>query len=72
MAQHDQQPKEIPISNPEQPASDKSISRKEFVALVLKRGAIAGAILSAPKVLDKFLVPPASATSSTVVHGHLT
>lgn len=54
------------------PASDTSISRQEFVRLVLKRGAIAGAILAAPKILDKFLVPPAHATSSTVAHGHLT
>ncbi len=53
------------------PASDKSISRKEFVRLVLKRGAIAGAIIAAPKIIDKFLVPPVYAGTSTMPHGHL-
>lgn len=53
------------------PSSDKSISRKEFVRLVLKRGAIAGAIVAAPKIIDKFLVPPVHAGTSTMPHGHL-
>jgi len=39
------------------------MSRKEFVALVLKRGAITGAILAAPRVLDKFLVAPGLAAN---------
>jgi len=42
---------------------DPNLTRKEFVALVLKRGAIAGAILAAPRVLDKFLVAPGLAAN---------
>lgn len=60
------------VTNGNSPASDKSISRKEFVRLVLKRGAVAGAIVAAPQIIDKFLVPPVYAESSTTVQGHLT
>ncbi len=35
-----------------------AMSRKDFVAKVLRRATIAGAILAAPAVIDKFLVPP--------------
>lgn len=62
----------VTVKNGDSPASDKSISRKEFVRLVLKRGAIAGAIVAAPKIIDKFLVPPVHAGTSTAQHGHLT
>lgn len=61
----------LTIKDGNSPASDKSISRKEFVRLVLKRGAIAGAIMTAPKIIDKFLVPPVYAGTSTMPHGHL-
>ncbi|MBX9879528.1 MAG: hypothetical protein K2Y22_13790 [Candidatus Obscuribacterales bacterium] len=67
---HDNQ-NDITIKDANSPASDKSISRKEFVHLVLKRGAIAGAIVAAPKIIDKFLVPPVYAGTSTQPHGHL-
>ncbi len=72
MTQDNQPIDSTPVKDSNSPASDNSISRKEFVRIVLKRGAIAGALLSAPKILDKFLVPPASAMASTVVMGHLT
>jgi len=69
---HDKQAQDNTAKDDRSPASDKTLSRKEFVRLVLKRGAIAGTLLAAPKILDKFLVPPVSATASTVVHGHVT
>jgi hypothetical protein len=48
---------------------DPAMTRKEFVSMVLKRGAIAGAILSAPAVIDKFLVSPACAMASSMTGG---
>ncbi len=45
------------------PSCQPDLTRKEFLALVLKRGAIGGAILFAPKILDKFLVPPVEAAT---------
>jgi hypothetical protein len=54
---------------------DVSLSRAEFIAKILKRGAIAGAILAAPAVIDRFVVPPAVAAgtmSTTTPEGHET
>lgn len=45
------------------------MSRKEFVAKVLKGGAIVGAILAAPAVIDKFLVSPAACAMPTSATG---
>jgi hypothetical protein len=64
-------PDNVTVKGGDLTASDKSISRKEFVRLVLKRGAIAGAIVAAPKIIDKFLVPPVYAGTSTMPHGML-
>jgi len=44
---------------------EPSLSRQEFLTLVLKRGSLAGAILAAPKIVDAFLVPPAHAMMYT-------
>jgi hypothetical protein len=49
---------------------EPTLSRKEFVALVLKRAAIAGAVIAAPKVVDKFMVQPANAFAVTSTRGH--
>jgi hypothetical protein len=49
---------------------DQQLSREEFLKLVVKRAAIAGTIIAAPKVVDKFLVPPAHAVTSTL-HAHV-
>jgi len=46
---------------------DPSLSRKKFLELAIKRGALAGAILSAPKIVDKFLIPPVHAMMYTGV-----
>ena len=46
------------------PSCDSSMSRKDFVALVLKRSYVAGAILAAPAIVDTFLAPPAMAAHS--------
>jgi hypothetical protein len=37
---------------------EPTMTRKDFVAKVVRRATIAGAILAAPAVIDKFLVPP--------------
>jgi hypothetical protein len=52
-------------SDENRPSCEEGLSRKEFIALVVKRAAIAGAVVAAPKVLDKFLVPPVEALTST-------
>jgi hypothetical protein len=60
------------MDEPERPPVDDQISspdghigRGQFIALILKRAALAGAILSAPKIIDKFLIPPAWAFGSS-------
>ena len=44
---------------------DGRVSRKEFLTTVIRRASIAGALLAAPQVIDKFLIPPAYAVTST-------
>ena len=51
--------------NTEKVACDLKLSRKEFLADVLKKAVLAGTIVAAPKVLDKFLIPPVYAANST-------
>jgi len=46
-------------------SSDGEMSRKEFFGLVVRRAAAAGVLAAAPAIVDKFLVPPALAQSST-------
>jgi hypothetical protein len=54
----------------DRPSCEAGLSRKKFVELVLKRAAIAGAVLSAPKIIDKFLVAqPAQAMPTSTQHG---
>ena len=48
----------------EQPDScDSSYSRKQFLSQVVKRAGLVGVILATPKIVDKFLVPPACAAA---------
>lgn len=50
-------------------ACDATLSRKEFLTKLVQRAAVAGSLIAAPKVIDKFLVPPAQAiNSTTTVH----
>ncbi len=51
---------------------EQSLTRAEFIARVLKGAALTGGLLAAPKVLDKFLVPPAFAGTSSCQVGHAT
>jgi hypothetical protein len=46
-------------------ACDSKLSRQEFIAAVLKKAVLAGTIVAAPRVLDKFLIPPVYASGST-------
>ncbi len=47
------------------PACDGSLSRKEFLTKLVQKAALAGSLVAAPKIIDKFLVPPALAINST-------
>jgi hypothetical protein len=47
------------------PACDESLSRKEFLTKLVQKAALAGSLVAAPKIIDKFLVPPALAVNST-------
>ncbi|CAN5675571.1 hypothetical protein BH10CYA1_BH10CYA1_55250 [soil metagenome] len=50
-------------------ACDATLSRKEFLTKLVQRAAVAGSLIAAPKIIDKFLVPPAQAlNSTTTVH----
>jgi hypothetical protein len=49
------------LRDSELPSCDPAYSRKEFFALVIKRAGVAGAIICAPKIVDKFFLPPAEA-----------
>ncbi len=55
-----------PESNSDVPAADSSLSRKQFLQRVVKGAALTGGVLGAPKIIDKFIVPAAYASSSTV------
>jgi hypothetical protein len=53
-------------NNPEEytkrPSCDSTMSRQEFIEKVIKRAALIGIVIAAPKIIDRFLVPPAFAT----------
>jgi hypothetical protein len=42
---------------------DPVLNRKQFLELVVRRAGPVGALLIAPKIVDKFLVPPVSAAT---------
>lgn len=46
---------------------DSTLTRAEFLQKVVKGAALTGGLLAAPRVLDKFLIPPAYAGASTTV-----
>lgn len=48
---------------------EQSLTRAEFITRVVKGAALTGGLLAAPKILDKFLVPPAFAGASSCVVG---
>lgn len=48
------------------------MTRKQFLALVTKRAAMAGVLLITAAIADRFLVPPAYAAQSSPVGGHET
>lgn len=54
-------------SDKEKPSCNPHISRKEFLAKVVQKAAIAGTIVAAPAIADAFLAPPAFAQASTNV-----
>lgn len=51
------------------PSCAGDISRKEFLEQVVRRAAVAGAILAAPAIVDRFLVPPVYAMPTTPIGG---
>ncbi|MBS1955867.1 MAG: hypothetical protein JST89_16910 [Cyanobacteria bacterium SZAS-4] len=44
---------------------EQSLTRAEFITRIVKGAALTGGVLAAPRILDKFLVPPAFAGAST-------
>jgi hypothetical protein len=61
---HDKQETDV-----NKPACDATLSRKDFLTKLVQRAAVAGSLIAAPKIIDKFLVPPAQAlNSTTTVH----
>ena len=55
------------LNSPEvkEPSCDPALTRKEFITKVVKGVAITGGILTAPKVLDKFIIPAYAAGLSS-------
>lgn len=52
------------------PSCEPSMSRAEFITRVVKGAALAGGLVAAPQILDKFLVPAAfAAASASCVQG---
>lgn len=49
-------------------ASDLSLSRKQFLRLVIERAGPVGALMVAPVVIDKFLVPPVKASTMYTIN----
>jgi hypothetical protein len=47
-----------------QSACDPSLTRSEFIGMLLKRAAVAGALTIMPAVVDSFVAPPAIAATS--------
>ena len=47
-----------------QPACDPSLSRAQFIRLLIERATLAGALLVAPAIADSFMAPPAVAQVS--------
>lgn len=45
---------------------DSKLTRKEFLGSIIRRAALAGALVAAPKIIDTFLIPPAEARTSTI------
>lgn len=43
---------------PDNKSSDAALTRKEFLKRSLRGAATAGAIIAAPAIIDKFLIPP--------------
>lgn len=44
---------------------EQSLTRAEFITRVVKGAALTGGLIAAPKILDKFFVPPAFAGASS-------
>lgn len=65
MAMNDEIKTGIGDTQPDQSSCDPSLSRAEFIRKVVKGAALTGGLLAAPKILDRFLTPPAYASSSS-------
>jgi hypothetical protein len=50
-------------------SSDPTLTRKQFIEKVVKGAAITGGAMIAPRIIDKFLVPPAYAGTSSCTLG---
>ncbi|HEV8714572.1 MAG TPA: hypothetical protein VGX03_17305 [Candidatus Binatia bacterium] len=48
-----------------QPSCDPALTRRQFVAELVKKAALAGTLTAAPLIADAFMAPPAYAQVST-------
>ena len=60
------EPPHISKEDQELSSCEPSITRQEFIEQIVKRAALIGTIMAAPKLIDRFLVPPAYAAMSTL------
>ena len=51
-----------------EPSCAPGLSRKEFLAAVVKKASLVGALTAAPMMIDTFLVPSAEANPSDVTN----
>jgi hypothetical protein len=47
-----------------QPACDPSLSRAQFIRLLIERATLAGVLVAIPAIADSFMAPPAVAQVS--------
>ncbi len=53
------------VKDAENTSCAPSLSRKQFIQKVVKGAALTGAVIAAPKVLDKFILPAVAAGLSS-------
>jgi len=53
------------LKNAESDSCASSLTRKEFIQKIVKGAALTGAVIAAPKVLDKFILPAVAAGLSS-------
>lgn len=53
------------VNNAEEASCEPSVTRKQFITKIVQRGVQSGGILLGAVLLDRFIVPPVYAATST-------